>query len=157
MENTSYIYTTQKRHMETFTNTTNANKKVTIYSTSEFMGNVTSTEATLVEYGRANYAQYNATPFVVFTPKRKRKKYAKYGKSYTYLLVIEGWNHPAPDDMFGAPKECADGEATIRESKYLSFDDGYKTDFDAKIKDYLKSQTIFIDARETAGTNTINQ
>ncbi len=128
------------------------NKLITIYSTSEFMGNVTKTEAKLIECGIRKYAQYDKAPFVAFIPKGKRKGF-QYIKGYQpYLLVIEGHNHPDPDSMFKAP--IVTDTVTVRESKYLSFDDRYKTDFDSNIDAYLedKKDIVLMDCRHTKNT-----
>lgn len=132
--------------------------KITIYSTSDFLGSVIKSEATLIETGRKDYAQYTAAPFIVYRPNRKRTNYIKRATSYPYILVIEGHGHPEPAGMFGEAKTDENG-TTIRQSLYRSFDDRYKTDFDAVINAYMNAKNIVpvVDIRETAKTNILTE
>ena len=112
-------------------------EKITVYTTSEFMGNVQKYEGTLIDQGKMKYAQYDNAPFVSFVPKGKRNG-CRIVKGYNpYILILKGWNHPTPEDMFeNSLGEKKDG-VTIKKSKYLSFDDGFKTDFNNVIDDYI--------------------
>jgi len=130
--------------------------KITIYSTSDFMGNVTKIEGTFNDMGQKDYAQYNAAPFITFTPRGKRTAYIKRATYNPYLLVIEGWGHPQPADFLNEGTTDANG-TTVRESRYRSFDDGYKTDFDSIINPYLSGKDVIMDIRQTVGTNIMNQ
>lgn len=110
------------------------NEKVTIYSTSEFFGNVVKYEGYLIEHGRKKYAQYENAPFVTFKPRRKRNA-VRIIKGYKpYLLILKGWDNPNPQEMCGKVKQ--EGNVIIKESTYSSFDDNYKIDFDNMIDEY---------------------
>lgn len=99
--------------------------KVTIYTTSEFMGNVCKYEGTLIEHGTRKYAQYDNAPYVDFVPRGKRKP-LRIQKAYKpYLLIVEGWGAPEPEPM------CTPQGGM---SKYSSFDDGWRRDFNALIE-----------------------
>ena len=101
--------------------------KVTIYTTSEFFGSVVKYEGTLIEHGTQKYAQYENAPFVTFIPKGKRKA-IKFIKGYNpYLIIYRDWECPEPGGMFG--ESYVKGDVIISRSKYASFDDQYKTDF----------------------------
>ena len=101
--------------------------KVTIYTTSEFFGSVVKYEGTLIEHGTKKYAQYEQAPFVTFIPKGKRKALS-FVKAYNpYLIICQGWDCPEPGGMFG--ESHVKGDVIIKASKYASFDDQYKTDF----------------------------
>jgi hypothetical protein len=133
-------------------------KKVTIYSTSEFFGDVTKVEAILVEIGRRDYAQYRNAPYVIFIPKGKQKQFIKRALEYAYLLVIEGWNHPPPFDMMTPLTDDGTGTGTkTQQSRYPSFDDRYKTEFDELMNPYLEKQTVILDVRKTAGREVVNE
>lgn len=119
------------------------------------MGNVVKTEAKLIEVGRKNYAQYDNAPYVVFIPKGKRKPFVTRATSYPYLLVIEGHGHPEPADMLGEGK--TENGVTIRQSTYSSFDEAYKTDFDAIINPYLTDKNVIVDVRQTVGKEVVNE
>lgn len=126
-------------------------EKITVYTTSEFMGNVQRYEGTLIEQGRMEYAQYENAPFVSFVPKGKRNG-IRIVKGYNpYILILKGWNHPEPEDMFGNSKGAYKDGVTIKESKYKSFDDGYKIDFNKVIDEYISNNTeaLLADYRET--------
>lgn len=107
-------------------------EKVTIYTTSEMFGSVQAHRGKLVEYGRKKYAQYDQAPFVIFIPKGKRNP-CKIIKGYRpYLLIIKGHDTPDPEGMFDktTSRTEQDGKVFIQNSKYSSFDDRYKIDFD---------------------------
>lgn len=115
-------------------------KKVTIYTTSEFMGNVVKYEGTLVDYGVRKYAQYDAAPFVDFIPKGKRKT-VRIQKSYkSYLLILLGTGYPEPQPL--CPPEGG-------MSKYASHDEGWKRDFNTVLSKWesIKPLAILADYR----------
>ena len=102
--------------------------KVTIYCTNEFFGNIVRYDGKLINHGVRKYAQYENAPFVEFIPKGKRK-IVRIQKSYKpYLLIINGYDNQLPDSMYGK-SETKNG-VTIKKSRYQSYDNRYKTDFD---------------------------
>lgn len=107
-------------------------EKVTIYTTSEFMGNVVKIEGKLIAHGRRPWAQYAAVPFVQFRKKRAKKDTGliKSGRK-PYLLIVEGWDNPDPDDLYGAA-EVRDGVA-VSKGRYMSFDERWTKDFNQTI------------------------
>jgi len=115
--------------------------KVTIYSKSEFMGNIIATETRLKSFTFRKYAQYPNALEVVHTPKRKRTTYRKI---YTPcggspdILILEGWNNAEPAEMFSG-----------NESTYLSFDDKWQSDFDKLINKHIESNNtkVILDTR----------
>lgn len=123
-------------------------KKATIYTTSEFMGNVIKIECTLLDSGFRKYAQYENAAFVRYIPKGKRNE-TGFLKGYRpYILILEGHGHPEPDDMFVDLGKSETG-LNVRQSKYMSFDTRYKTDFDAVIDSILPEKTVLFDVRHT--------
>lgn len=108
--------------------------KITVYTVSEFFGSVQRFEGYLVEHGKKKYAQYDQVPFVIFVPKGKRKAIQILKAYKPYLLILKGWNNPTPEDMFN--ESIKKEGVTIKQSKYLSFDDRYKTDFDKIINEH---------------------
>jgi hypothetical protein len=113
--------------------------KVTVYWTSEFMGNVVKAEGTLIGYGRMKYAQYDDAPFVDFIPRGKRKAIRVLKTYKPYLLVIEGWCGPDPDPM--CPPEGG-------MSKYSSFNPRWKSDFDREVNERLNVVADFREGSE---------
>lgn len=73
--------------------------------------------------------------------------------------ILKGINHPAPADPFGEPTVNVydAGVVTSKATRYSCFDDNYKTEFDAKITDYLKNQTVLMDIRHTVQTQIVNK
>ena len=108
--------------------------KVTIYSKSEFMGNIIATETKLKSFTFRKYAQYYNALEVVHTPKRKRTTYRKIctpcGGSPN-ILILEGWNNPEPAGMF-----------TGNTSTHLSFDDEWQSDFDKVIDKEIEKNDL---------------
>jgi hypothetical protein len=132
-------------------------KMVTIYTTTEFGMGIAKWTGKLVDFGRMKYAQYDSAPFFTFVPKRKRSAFRFVKASHTYVLILEGVNHPEPADFYGEAKKSEDGLVTIKESRYTAFDDRYKNEFDSKIENYIKSQNVIMDIRDTVNTNIINK
>lgn len=121
-------------------------QKVTIYTTSEFFGSIQKYEGTLIEHGRRKYAQYDDAPFVDFIPKGKRKGVRLLKAYKPYLLICLGWKCPNAQEMFGLEKvsEYPEGKVFIRESRYQSFDSGYKKDFDLVIDNMITRGDVVI-------------
>jgi len=129
---------------------------VTIYTAGVF--GINQIEATLIETGKRDYAQYRNCPFVNFVPKGKRKAQGSLQTYHPYMIVVLGHDHPKPADCFGPTKvsHYDSGSVESRETRFASFDDRYKTEFDAKMTEYLKDQSVIVDIRHTAGTNVFN-
>jgi len=112
--------------------------KVTIYSKSEFMGNIVARETHLKSFTFRKYAQYPNALEVVHKPKRSR---TTYKKMYTPcagspdVLIVEGWNNPEPNGMFGK-------EETTSKSIYSSFDPRWQTDFDKAINKHIENNNV---------------
>ena len=101
-------------------------EKVTIYLTGGLGLNIVAYESYLLRSGRMDYAQYKKVPYVVFTPKGKRKP-LRHLKGYNpFILVVNGWGLPSCPDGF-ITKE--DNGFICKESKYLSHDERYIIDF----------------------------
>jgi len=122
--------------------------KATIYTTSEFMGNVFKIECTLVDFGFRKYAQYDKAAFVRYIPKGKRTETGFTKGYHPYILILEGHGHPEPEDMFLDLGKSESG-LNVKRSKYMSFDDRYKTDFDAVIDQILPQKKVLFDERHT--------
>lgn len=117
------------------------------------MGSVIKREATLIEVCKKDYAQYRNVAHITYKPKGKRTNYVTRSAYSPYILVLEGWDHPEPDSFLGPAK--TQGDVVIRESRYLSFDDRYKTDFDNIIDDYIPGKNVIVDIRHTKNTDLI--
>lgn len=122
------------------TSTTFDREKVTVYYTSEFLGNIVKHEGKLLETGRKKYAQYDSAPYVNFIPKRKRNAVQIMKTFQPYILVVRGWDAPDPEEhmkVISASKDCV-----VSQSKYRSFDKRYKTDFNSIIDEAIKNGKI---------------
>ncbi len=126
-------------------------RKVTIYTKSGF-GDIVKWEARLreVETGRS-YAQYNNAVKVSFTLKKKRKLTGMMLTYAPYMVIVDGWNNPEPEDMFANFSES--NGTTVYKSKYACFDDRYCTDFDKIIDKGEGFGDIILDIRHTKGFN----
>jgi hypothetical protein len=111
--------------------------KATIYWTGDFGGGPNKTEVKLLDVGTKPYAQHASAAYAVFVPKGKRKP-RQIGPEgfHPYILVLEGWDHPEPDDCF-TPRELSTTGCVVRRSRYTMFDERYQTEFDAKIDAYI--------------------
>lgn len=128
-------------------------QQITIYQSGAF--GIQKYEATLVKIGANDYAQYKNSPFIHFIPKGKRKPIGLRATCYPYLVVLKGTGYPDPADGLSAPVMSASG-LECRESRHLSFDDRYKTEFDEILKSVDMSNAI-MDIRHTVGTNLVPQ
>jgi len=130
-------------------------RKVTIYSRSDFMGNIVKCEARLVEHGRRKYAQYDAAPFVKFIPKGKRKVRGILKGYNSYFVIIDGWGHPDPDSPWTELDHS--GVLPTQRSLYSSCDSRWVADFENKLGEYLTSEkvTLVADYRKGSPTETL--
>lgn len=123
--------------------------KATIYTKSEFFGNIVKREVKLHEITeKTTYAQYHNAVKATFTIKRKRSKSSLVTTYQPYVVIVAGWDHPNPADMFDIVEKT--DTMTIKKSSYMSFDDRFATDFDA-IVDSGKLGEVILDARHTKG------
>ncbi len=125
---------------------------ITIYQSTAF--GVAKYEGTLVAIGAKKYAQYDNAPFIHFVPKGKRKPTGLIATSHPYLVVLEGHGHVSPADPFTTPSESSTG-LMVSSSRYSSFDERYKTDFDPILNEVVKNSasSVLMDVRHTVNTN----
>ena len=109
--------------------------KATMYYRNDF-GGMSKVEVKEISIEVRPCAQYNAAVHVAYKAPRQRHSRRFVQHSYPSLLVLEGWGHPDPGSMYGAP-EAVGGGVTLQRSKYLSCDPRYQQDFDAQIGAYL--------------------
>lgn len=128
----------------------------TIYHSGAF--GITKLEAKVIDFGTKKYAQYDNAPYVHFIRKGKRKPEGLTQGYATYIVILEGVGHPTPADPFTKPVTNEYG-VTIKQTVYTSFGEGYKTDFDTVLNEYLANNPglILMDYRHTQNTKTINK
>lgn len=127
--------------MTTTTTTEVKFEKATIYTTSEFMGNVIKTEVRRGEVEIAPYAQYNEAVHVRFVPKGKRSQRGFVKSHKPFVLVLEGHGHPDAATLYGETEATQDGECSVARGRYRSFDAGWVRDFRSLMSSYInKSQ-----------------
>lgn len=128
--------------------------KATIYTTSEFFGNLVKHEVDLTNAVFEPYAQYKESLRLVFIPKGKRKA-LQIRKTYNpFVLVIKGHGHPNPEELMKVIKETED--CKISQSKYASFDERFAQEADELLASIITPQNLLIDVRHTQGTKIIN-
>lgn len=120
--------------------------KVTIYANSDFSTCPHAIEARLIDHGREDYAQYNGAPFVKYTPKGKRTTRMIRKGFRPFILIVEGWNHPSPPDMFA--QSTTQNGMTCKSSKYLSHDARYIEDFNTWYTEHMQAAQVIADYRE---------
>lgn len=125
------------------------NEPVTIYTSGEFFGSINKYEGKLVECGTKQYAQYDHAPYVFFIPKGKRKARGFVKGYQPWIVIVKGVGHPTPPDMFTAPRMSESG-MMVKESRYSSFDDRYKTEFNPVIDQLIaeKPELVIMDIRK---------
>lgn len=134
---------------------TMTNKKVvTLYMSGAF--GVQKLEGSLVEFGTKPYAQYPKAPYVVLIPKGKRKPIGILKGYAPYMVLLEGVGHPDVFDPFGPKKDS--GNAITQTSRFSSFDERYKTEFDTVLNKVVSENpaAVLMDVRHTVRTNVVN-
>lgn len=132
-------------------------EKVTIYTTSEFLGNVVGRQGKLQELTIRKYAQYPNAVSVKYVPKRCRNttgfvKTPSCGKS-PYVLILKG-HHPVDLDALNIELvKSTEAVTTVTKFKYRSFDEGYTNDFNKHIADYIEKTgaEVMFDTRTDDG------
>ena len=128
--------------------------KATIYTGSEFMGNIIKREVTLSSFSFGEYAQYPNALFITCKPKRKsrvgRFVYTPCGGSPD-VLVLAGWGLPEPAGMYVEETTTGTGadQVTTSEGRYRSFDTRWQSDFNEMINKAIKAYglKIIVDTR----------
>lgn len=125
-------------------------REVSIYTDSDFGMGIRRVEGKLVEHGTMKYAQYQNAPYVTFIPKGKRKARQILRTFRPYLLILDGWDTPAPGSMWNPEPVSETPDATVMQSKYSSFDDRWDADCDSIIEQFGTAK-IVADYRHTTG------
>lgn len=126
-------------------------RKVTVYYNSEMGMGINRVMGYLVGHGTQKYAQYNNAPYVDFIPKGKRTARRVLKTYRPYLLVLKGWETPAPGDMWRLVSKTDD--ATVSQSKYSAFDERWETDFDSQVE--KADCKVIADYRHTNGFRSV--
>lgn len=128
--------------------------KATIYTTSDFFGNLVKYEVTLLKAEIKPYAQYQESIQLAFIPKGKRKP-MRLIKSYNpFVFVVAGHGFPEPENMMQVIKKTTD--CTISQSKYASFDERYEQEASIFVEAIANNCKILVDFRHVKNTKIIN-
>ena len=117
--------------------------KATIYRAGGFMG-IAKTEVREGSILMQPYAQYPEAAVVRYIKPRARRNLGftvtpNHDGSGIFLLVLEGWDHPEPDSMFGEAQTSEAG-LEFREGRYSMCDPRWESDFNTMIEAYLVDQ-----------------
>lgn len=121
--------------------------KATIYTTSEFMGNVVKREVRLFATGTKPYAQYPSVPFAEFKKKGGRKLLCATISGFRpFIVIVKGWDQPNPGEMFGKPEVDSNGTG-FAQGRFSAFDAGWTADFEAEILSKVTGE-VLVDVRK---------
>ena len=92
---------------------------------------IVAMRCTKVAVKSGRFAQYSDALFVTYRETRKRKDRTMTQTYAPSVLVVEGHDAPAPDDVWGSHEVTP--TATISRGRYSSCDPRWQSDFDAMI------------------------
>jgi hypothetical protein len=116
--------------------------KATLYMRGEFLGNIHRIECTAARITVGPYAQHTGAVSALWVPRGKRAVRGTVQGYRPSLLVLEGWDHPAPDSPF-VHDYSADG-VDVSRGRHSACSDGWQSDFDRMIDAYLAKGTALI-------------
>lgn len=134
--------------MERFARTSLIHRKVTLYFHGEMFDCIHKIEARAYHTQIGRYAQYTSALTVHFLPRGGRNP---RGLTQTYrpsLLILDGWGHPEPAEMFGA-EEVSPSGATVSRARHSAFSPEWQSEFDSMIAAHVAATgaTILADYR----------
>ena len=101
-----------------------------------------------VTLGEGRYAQYEKALYVEWVEKGKRKARCSWETYKPFVLVLAGLDNPAQADPFEAV-ESSSPDMTVRQTRYPTHDDRYRTDFNDLIEPHLNNGAVVLfDRRE---------
>jgi hypothetical protein len=105
-----------------------------LYLASEFMGDIVRRDCRSVTITEGvKYAQYNNAIKVEYMPKTARKRRGFYQTYNPFLVVLRAEDAVDPDSMTGPETPGSNPDVTVSVSRYLCFDDRWKSDFVAAL------------------------
>jgi len=105
----------------------------TFYTSGEFMGNIHRRDCRSLEIFIKPYAQYPSAIELTFVKKGCRTKLRTVLTYKPYLVVVPTSSAIDPDSMMHNERPGCSPDVTVSESRYSSFDDRWRTDFDKKL------------------------
>lgn len=108
--------------------------KVTIYSTG-VVGAIVKSEGVLTKITKGG---------VSYIPKKARKERMIMGYYSPFWMVVEGWGHPDPGDMWDPEKTSTGGGVTVQTAKYMGHDPRWRGDFMDAVGNKLASKVIAV-------------
>jgi len=112
----------------------------TIYTVGMF--GISKMEVKNLETERKKYAQYENALYVRFIPKGKRKLRQMVLVPSDYILILDGHNHPSPDDGFKQEVEGKTPGIMVKASRYTCYSPEYLTDFENMINPYMEANNL---------------
>jgi len=128
--------------------------KATLYYSTDF-GEVVQVEVREVSVVRRPWAQFKGAVAAQFKQPRQRKLRHYLGSYRPYLVVLKGWGHPRPADMYSWSVSTTG--ALVGTSRHMSCSGGYEREFDELLSSYLAEHPeveVLGDYRHTQGCNS---
>ncbi|MCM3110003.1 SusD/RagB family nutrient-binding outer membrane lipoprotein [Lederbergia lenta] len=131
-----YLLTNSPLHSIAFTLNDMKGERVTIFKLGGF-GFPVSIQVTMDSALVEKYAQYSDSLKIVHRPKRKRSLYSNRILPNESIIIYNGWIDIDLDSLTNNTLDSSEA-VTVRQSKYMSFDNQYLTD----ILNYVKVDPI---------------
>lgn len=125
----------------TFPDTTTplTQRRVTLYAQDDLMGCYVAIEASAYSVVVLPYAQFANAVHVRFV-KRGGRRELGYVETSATTLVLDGWEHVAPDGLFPQSRPFEPGEqAIVVRARHSGCSAAWHTEFNAMIDAYMKS------------------
>ena len=121
--------------------------KATIYKAGGFLG-ISKLEVREGSILMQPYAQYPEAAVLRYKQPRARNLRGctvtpNHDGSGIFLLVLEGWDHPEPDSIYGEVQTSEAG-LDFREGRYSMCDPRWESDFNTMIDAFLVDQAVTV-------------
>lgn len=112
-------------------------RRVTIYVASQLGLGIVKIEASAFAHKVGPCAQHGAAVHFAFVPKGGRSERTSVEPTHPSLLVLDGWGHPDPDDVWTEAAPTCSPDVTVQTGRHRSFSPAWRTEFASKIDPYI--------------------
>ena len=88
------------------------------------------------------HAQFRKAIVISFVPKGKRRRFNIRLTRSPYSIVLDGWGHPEPPDIFDDPRELQHGVA--KKAKHVACDSAYDREFNDFLAKYTEESGCIV-------------